>query len=242
LATGLRAKAIVFDYYETLAELSTSMRERLFDEIAESVGAHLQPGEAFRHWREGIISDSAVRLGGSDRPSPDGPAPPFVSFRDTWLKRFDDLFRLWEVDEPPETAASAYSSAHAQALVYTDVRPALETLRGRFRLGLLADADRDQLHAGVKLNGLEFEAVVTSEDVGAYKPHISAFQTVCERLGVSPRQAVYIGDRPWADIEGARHAGLEPVWINRVGRSWPEDLAPPANVVASISELADLLT
>jgi FMN phosphatase YigB (HAD superfamily) len=39
-------KAVIFDYYETLAELSTPMRERLFDGIAEgaaSVGRGFSP-------------------------------------------------------------------------------------------------------------------------------------------------------------------------------------------------------
>lgn len=233
---------VVLDYYETLAELSTSMREQFFDEISYNVGARLQPGEAFRHWRERIINDAAVRLGGAERPSPDGPAPPFVSFRETWLTRFGDLYRLWDVDEPAEKAANEYASVHAQARVYPDVRPAIEALRGRFRLGLLADADRDFLEEGIALNGLNFDAVVTSEDMGVYKPHISMFRTVCERLGVSPRQAVYVGDRPWADIEGARNAGLTPVWINRSDDSWPGDIEPPANAVSSLTEVVELLT
>ncbi len=235
-------KAVIFDYYETLAELSTPMRERLFDGIAEGAGVQLQSGEAFRQWREEIVSDSAVRLAGVERPHPDGPVPPFVSFRDTWLKRFADLFRLWKVDEPPEAAADAYGQAHAKALAYPDVRPALDCLRGRFRVGLLADADRDFLDEGIALNALEFDAIVASEDVKVYKPHSSMFWTVCEQLEVSTDQAVYIGDRPWADIEGARHAGLEPVWINRGGASWPHGIADPGHVVTSVADLVDLLT
>jgi 2-haloalkanoic acid dehalogenase type II len=232
---------VVLDYYETLTELSMPMREKVFDEIAESVGARLQSGEAFRNWHEEIVPDSAVRLAGTERPDPDGPVPPFVSFRATWLRRFEELFRHWGVVAPAEIGASAYGDAHASAEVYPDVDPALAALRNRFRLGLLADADRGYLDQGLAVNQLEFDVVVASEDVGAYKPHNSMFRTVCERLGVSPLQAVYVGDRPWADIEGARHAGLEPVWINRGDATWPDDMDPPSSVVASISDLVDLL-
>ena len=44
---GSGVSVVVLDYYETLAELSTSIRERFFDDIARRVGADLQPGEAY---------------------------------------------------------------------------------------------------------------------------------------------------------------------------------------------------
>jgi 2-haloalkanoic acid dehalogenase type II len=238
---GSGASAVVFDYYETLAKLSTSIRERFFDGLARRVGAYLPPGEAFRHWRERIVSDQAVRLGGQQRPSPEGPTPPFVSFRDTWQERFGDLFNLWRVDASAEWGADAYSDLHAGALLYPDVKRTLANLRGRYRLGLLADADRDFLEAGLHRNKLAFDAIVTSEEVRAYKPHISMFRAVREQLDIEPGESVYVGDRPWADIEGARHAGMIAVWMNRTRRSWPEDLDPPPAVVTSLDEVVDLL-
>ncbi len=38
--------AVVFDYYETLVELSNSIRVRFFDDLARRVGADVPPGEA----------------------------------------------------------------------------------------------------------------------------------------------------------------------------------------------------
>lgn len=233
--------AVVFDYYETLAEVSTSTRERFFDDMARRVGADLLPGEAFRHWRQSIVSDPAVRLGGQQRPPPEGPSPPFVSFRDTWRERFRDLFEHWRVDAPAEWGVDAYSDVHASAPLYPDVEATLADMRGRYRLGLLADADRDFLEAGIHRNKLAFDVIVTSDEVRAYKPHISMFRAVCERLDVDPGDTAYVGDRPWADIEGARHAGMTAIWMNRSGASWPEDIEPPSAVVTSLDELVDLL-
>ncbi len=232
--------AVVFDYYETLAELSPAMRERLFDELARRVGRELPAGEGFRHWRENTAGDLALRLGGKRAPT-DGPTPPFRTFGEVWLERMRQLFQHWEVEAPGELGADAYARMHENADVYPDVPLVLEALRGRYRLAVLSDADTGFLEASLRRNDLAFEAVVASDELRAYKPHVSLFREVCDRLHVTPEQAVYVGDSPWADIEGARHAGMRAVWINRYDATWPDDIAPPAATVTSLGELAALL-
>ncbi len=233
--------AVIFDYYETLALLPAASRERVFDELALRLGVELPPGEAYRHWRERTTRDTALRLRSHDRPPLDGERPPFISFREVWQHRFDELFRHWAVDAPPELGVEAYRSAHADAVLYPDALPVVGLLRGRYRLAVLSDADTDFLQPGIARHGLVLDAVVTSEEVGAYKPHISLFREVCGRLGVTPSEAVYIGDIPWADVAGARNAGLRAVWINRHGVRWPEDIEPPEAQIRSLTELPGLL-
>ena len=231
--------AVIFDYYETLAELTSAMRERLFDDLARRVGRELPAGEGFRHWRENTAGDLAVRLGGKRAPL-DGP-PPFRTFGDVWLERMWQLFQHWDVEAAGELGADAYTRLHGEALVYSDVPPALETLRSRYRLAVLSDADTGFLQASLRRNGLAFEAVVASAEMRAYKPHVSLFREVCDRLHVPAERAVYVGDNPWADIEGARRAGMRAVWINRHDATWPDDIEPPAATVTSLGELGALL-
>jgi FMN phosphatase YigB (HAD superfamily) len=50
-----------------------------------------------------------------------------------------------------------------------------------------------------------------------------------------------VGDNPWADVEGARHAGLRAVWMDRHGAPWPGDLEPPQETVHSLLDLLTLL-
>ena len=232
--------AVIFDYYETLAELTLAMRERLFDDLARRVGRALPAGEGFRHWRENTAGDLALRLGGRRAP-PDGPRPPFRTFGDVWLERMRQLFQHWDVEAAGELGADAYARMHENAVVYPDVPPALKALRGRYRLAVLSDADSGFLEASLRRNGLAFETVVVSDEMRAYKPHVSLFREVCDRLQVTPEQAVYVGDTPWADIEGARRAGMRAVWINRHDATWPDDIEPPATTVTSLAELEALL-
>jgi len=232
---------VIFDYYETLAELSFAQRERTFDDLARRVGADLAPGEAYRDWRGRTTRDTVLRLRAHDRPPLDGERLPFISFRDVWQRRFGELFRAWGVAAEAGVGTEAYVTAHSSALAYADVAPALDDLRRSYRLAVLSDADHGFLTASIERNGLDFETVVSSEEARAYKPHVSIFREACARLGIEPEAAVYVGDSPWPDIAGARHAGLRAVWINRHGASWPADIEPPETTVRSLSELPSVL-
>jgi 2-haloalkanoic acid dehalogenase type II len=233
--------AIILDYYGTLAEFTPGQRGIAFDDLARRVGASLAPGEAYRHWRERTTRDTALRLRGHDRPPLDGARPPFISFREVWQHRFGELFSSWGVASEAAVGTEAYVSAHAQALAYPDVPAALDKLRRSYRLAVLSDADRDFLQACIERNGLAFDLVVASDEVRVYKPHASFFRQVCARLGVEPREAVYVGDSPWADIAGARNAGLRAIWINRHGLPWPDDIEPPEAQMRSLDQLTEML-
>jgi 2-haloalkanoic acid dehalogenase type II len=233
-------RAVIFDYYGTLAELDRPMRERMFDDLAVAIGAGLAPGQAMRHWRDMVENDAQVRFGGVQPPL-DGEAPSFRTFRDVWLTRCGILFRSWNVDADATLGAEMYARSHAEAMAYREVPRALAALRSRFRLAVLSDADTDFLTASIERNGLQFEAIVSSEEVGAYKPHISMFRAVCERLSITPEEAAYVGDSPWADIAGARHAGMRAVWINRYDTTWPETQEPPDAIIRSLEELSAVL-
>jgi len=62
------------------------------------------------------------------------------------------------------------------------------------------------------------DALVTSADVGATKPDVRIFQAALDRLSVTAREAVMVGDSWPVDVLGAMAAGIRPVWFNRQGR------------------------
>lgn len=51
-------------------------------------------------------------------------------------------------------------------------------------------------------------AVFISEEIGIAKPHPKIFLIACEKLGVAPGEALYVGDHPVKDIDPAHEAGL----------------------------------
>jgi len=59
------------------------------------------------------------------------------------------------------------------------------------------------------------------------KPQALLFHRACEVLGISPDQAVMIGDNPDTDIKGARALGMGAVLIGAQGDMSALDLRPP---------------
>ncbi len=59
-----------------------------------------------------------------------------------------------------------------------------------------------------------FSTVVTSAGEGIYKSNPEIFRVAASKLGVSPGQAVHIGDHPVYDVQGAKRAGLSAIWFN----------------------------
>lgn len=70
--------------------------------------------------------------------------------------------------------------------------------------------------------GVCVDALVTSEEVGVQKPAAEIFQVALTHAHAMPREAVMIGDNWTNDIEGARAAGIRPVWLNRTGAPNPD--------------------
>jgi 2-haloacid dehalogenase len=86
----------------------------------------------------------------------------------------------------------------------------------------------------------QFEALLSVEDAGLWKPAAGAYAYALERCGVDPMEAMLVAVHPW-DIDGAARAGLATAWIDRAGGPYPDyfraaDLAP-----RSLVELADQL-
>jgi FMN phosphatase YigB (HAD superfamily) len=121
---------------------------------------------------------------------------------------------------------------------------ALEGLAGTHRLALVSNFD----HAPTCLRILErldiarfFEEIVVSDAVGKVKPHPELFEAPLARMGITARDALFVGDTPDADVLGAKQAGLDVAWINAKGRALDPELPEPDFEIESFAELPDLL-
>jgi putative hydrolase of the HAD superfamily len=120
-----------------------------------------------------------------------------------------------------------------------DVLPCLDRLRA-CRLGVISNGRSDEQRRKLTATGIadRFEHIVISEDCGHPKPSAVIFRLACEAVDVPPAQAIYVGDHYEIDIEGARHAGLEAIWLDRFGDLSSDHQGP---VISSLDGLASVL-
>lgn len=57
-----------------------------------------------------------------------------------------------------------------------------------------------------------FSVVLVSEEEGVKKPDPEIFRRAANRLGIEPNEAIFVGDNPKADIEGAQGFGMKTIW------------------------------
>lgn len=120
-------------------------------------------------------------------------------------------------------AMAVFSNARNEVTPFEDVLPTLERLRGRVILGSVSNGVADLNAIGI---AHFFQASVAAYRIGCAKPDAAIFHAACEALGVAPQEALYVGDDPLLDVEGAQKAGLRAAWINR-SELEPARILPP---------------
>ncbi|KAB8074919.1 HAD-like domain-containing protein [Aspergillus leporis] len=83
-------------------------------------------------------------------------------------------------------------------------------------LASVTNCSRDLGRRAGAVCGVEFDAFVTAEEVGFYKPHPKAYASILSALGVEPKDALFVAGSN-GDVIGAAKAGMNVVWHNRVG-------------------------
>jgi putative hydrolase of the HAD superfamily len=144
-----------------------------------------------------------------------------------WLRSRDehrsatlaDVFAAVDVEHTDEMLAAFYQWWEPHTLLDPDVPQLWSALKDRgIRIGILSNtlwsrAEHERIFARDGVLELIDGAVYTSE-IPWTKPHAEAFQAALDAVGVTdPRHAVFVGDRPFDDIHGAKSAGMRAVLV-----------------------------
>ncbi|MEX0626776.1 MAG: HAD-IA family hydrolase [Chloroflexota bacterium] len=164
-----------------------------------------------------------------------------------WRQYHSLMLRELGVEDPDhqliDTILAAQYAPESWEL-YPDVLPAVRELRELgMGLGIVSDWGSNLLPIvdGLGL-GKELDFVIASGAVGLSKPDPSLFRLAAARAGVTPREALMVGDSYRADIEGAEAAGMDGILIRRPEWSDRREAVPPeARVIASLAELPEVV-
>jgi putative hydrolase of the HAD superfamily len=144
---------------------------------------------------------------------------------------------------PPEALLTGYFQAwDPHTFTDPDVAPLLKQLRERgIKVGVLSNTmwPRSAHERVFRRDGVLdlIDGAVYSSEIPWTKPHPEAFRAAMAAVGVDdPAACVFVGDRPYDDVHGAKQAGMRAVLI-------PHSEVPPFDEVtpdAVITRLADL--
>jgi 2-haloalkanoic acid dehalogenase type II len=122
---------------------------------------------------------------------------------------------------------------------FPDTNAALERLSRRFSLGILSNTDDDLLALTRRHFTVDFDLIVTAQQVKSYKPALAHFQEAAART--RGERQLHAAQSYFHDVVPASKLGIPVVWVNRKGETAPAAGPRPTGEVKDLAALADLL-
>jgi 2-haloacid dehalogenase len=126
---------------------------------------------------------------------------------------------------------------------FPDVPEALARVRAAgLATAILSNGTPAMLDSAVAAAGLAgcFDAVLSVEEVGAFKPDRRVYQLVVDRLGVPAGAIAFVSSNGW-DAHAASAFGMQVVWCNRTAQRRERLPGAPDREIATLAELPPLV-
>ena len=117
--------------------------------------------------------------------------------------------------EPTESELGCLADSIGGWEPFPDTLEALHKLKERYGLGVISNVDDDLFAQTQQRLGIEFDHVITAQQVGSYKPSLNNFRTALERIGLPTDRVLHAAQSLRHDMGPAKELGLATVWINR---------------------------
>ncbi|SIT43950.1 2-haloalkanoic acid dehalogenase, type II [Paraburkholderia ribeironis] len=112
----------------------------------------------------------------------------------------------------------AYGKSIRNWPAFDDSAAALRYLKQYYKLVILSNVDNESFaYSNAKLQ-VEFDAIITAEDVGSYKPSPRNFEYMLEKLGargIGKENILHTAESLFHDHQPANEFGLASCWIYR---------------------------
>lgn len=215
---------LLFDVYETLSDLSP-LGGRFVD-----VGA---PPDLARTWLATLLLDGMALTAARAQ----------AHFTHLAAGTLRSSLTGLALNRPVEESVTHILGGFDTLDVHADVPAGLTALKNIGpRLVTLSNPEvsvTEQLFERAGLAAL-FDAHLTTEDAGMWKPAPAAYAYAAGRCRSRPAAMMLVAVHPW-DINGAHLAGLRTAWINRTGQQYPSYFNAPTIEAQTLTHLAHLL-
>jgi putative hydrolase of the HAD superfamily len=195
-------KVLTFDCYGTLIDWESGMVAGLQPLIAQA-GREIG--------REEVLETHAFHESEQQRQTPAMP------YRDLLPIVYKRIAEEWGVSVTWADCV-AYGETVGDWPAFDDSAEALAYLKQHYKLVILSNVDNRSFAGSNRRLGVQFDAVYTAEDVGAYKPADANFDYMLSRLlrlGVQKRHILHVAESLFHDHVPANKRGLANCWIHR---------------------------
>lgn len=219
-------EALTFDCYGTLIDWATGIVEAL-QPILQNHDVAIEDDELFRLYGQ---FEKAVESGS------------FVRYREV-LRRVVRRVGTHFGFTPTNAEVERFARSVGDWPPFSDTNEALRELGEEYRLAIISNVDDDLFRETARHFVVEFDRVITGEQVGTYKPALEPFETAFTRLGVPPNRVLHVAQSVYHDVNPADRLGLSCVWVRRYGDRFdsPTPQVEPVLIVPNLRTLAERL-
>lgn len=127
------------------------------------------------------------------------------------------------INEPTAEETKAFGDSIGNWPAFPDTVNALRRLSKHYKLVVLSNVDRESFSASNAgpLQGVQFDAIITAQDVGSYKPDLRNFEYLLKhvkaKFGVEKEEILQTAQSQVHDHHPASKMGIKSVWVVRPG-------------------------
>ena len=195
-------KALTFDCYGTLIDWETGILTAFAPLAAR---AKSKPS------REQILTAYAKHEHAQEEQTP------HLKYSQLLAVTYKRIAENWSTPIPWDECV-AFGQSLRSWPAFPDTVDALKYLKQHYRLYVLSNVDNESFSYTSRTLEVQFDGVMTAEDIGSYKPSARNFEYMIDRLashGIRKDQILHTAQSLFHDHTAANKIGLASCWINR---------------------------
>ncbi len=225
-------KALTFDVFGTVVDWRSSIiREGQLLNIEN--GHDIDWGEFADAWRSGYgPAMNKVRQG----------ELPWTKLDDLHRLILNDLVTRYPLQDLSEAELTHLNNAWHRLMPWPDTLQGLYTLKSKYVITTLSNGNVSLLTNMAKNAGLPWDAVLSAELAGHYKPDPRAYLKAAQLLSLEPHEILMVAAHP-SDLRAAARAGLKTAYVIRPlerGPNRPVDRNPEGDFDIIAEDFLDL--
>lgn len=220
-----RYKVISFDMFQTLVNLNARVSE-----IWQGILEEEYSEEKCEIGAEAIFTNLP--------PAYRKAINPFMTMEEVFMECAASVVKQTGYDVTPYKVAYNLMYQHGQAPFYEESLDVIKKLKEKYSVIISSDASPSMVEP--LLAQINADKAFISDDIRCYKGETSGkfFKIVLSELNIKPDEMLHVGDS-FADIVGAKNAGIDACWINRDNRVWNHTLQPDY-IIHNLNEILDI--
>ncbi|MCI0453852.1 MAG: haloacid dehalogenase type II [Candidatus Dadabacteria bacterium] len=100
-------------------------------------------------------------------------------------------------------------------LPFEETTGVLRKLKEKYKLAILSNIDEDLIKHSIKLISIDFDGVITAEQVKSYKPSHAHWKRMMDFFKIPKESVLHVAASYLHDIVPAKELGFQVAWINR---------------------------